>query len=368
VPTKRDYYEVLGVSRTATDDEIKRAFRKLAKQYHPDANQGDPASEEKFKEAGEAYQVLSDPEKRQLYDRYGHNMPTGAGGASSDFTGFADIFEEFFGFRTGASARRGPQPGAHLRYNLPLTFEEAVFGVDKDLEIPRLETCSTCQGSGAEPGTTPIRCPQCQGSGEVRRATQSIFGSFVNVAPCPRCEGEGEVVSTPCSNCRGQKRVQVTRKLSVKIPPGVDDGMQVRLPGEGEAGTRGGPAGNLYVVVNIKEHSMFRRDGNDILLDLPINIAQAALGDELDVPTLDGDAKLTIPAGTQNGKTFRIKEHGVPHLRRKGRGDLRVTVQIVVPQNLNEKQKALLREFARTLGKEPLEAKGVIGKMKDAFK
>ncbi|MBI5305628.1 MAG: molecular chaperone DnaJ [Chloroflexi bacterium] len=368
MPNKRDYYEVLGVSRTATDDEIKRAFRKLAKQFHPDANQGDASAEEKFKEAGEAYQVLSDPEKRQLYDRYGHNIP-GGGGFNSDFTGgFADIFEEFFGFRTGGAARRGPQPGAHLKYNLVLNFEEAVFGADKDLDIPRLETCSTCKGSGAEPGTTPVRCPQCQGSGEVRRATQSIFGSFINVAMCPRCEGEGEVVSTPCSTCRGQKRVQVTRKLSVKIPAGVDDGTQIRLAGEGEAGVRGGPTGNLYVIVNIREHPMFRREGNDILFDLPINIAQAALGDEIDVPTLDGQTKLTIPPGTQHGKTFRVKDEGVPYLRRKGRGDLLVTAQITVPQHLNEKQKSLLREFARTLGKEPTEGKGVFGKVKDAFK
>jgi len=369
VSTKRDYYQVLGVNRDATDDDIKKAFRRLAKQYHPDANQGDPSAEEKFKEAGEAYQVLSDPEKRQLYDRYGHNAPIGGGGFSADFTGgFADIFEEFFGFRSGGAARRGPQPGAHLKYNLVLNFEEAVFGADKELEIPRLETCSTCQGSGAEPGTTPVRCPQCQGSGEVRRATQSIFGSFINVAPCPRCEGEGEVVSTPCSTCRGQKRVQVTRKLSVKIPAGVDDGTQIRLANEGEAGVRGGPAGNLYVIVSIREHPQFRRDGNDLLYDLTINIAQAALGDEIDVPTLDSKTKLAIPPGTQHGKTFRIKEEGVPYLRRKGRGDLLVTVQVMVPQHLNEKQKALLREFARTLGKEPNEAKGVLGKVKDAFK
>ncbi len=366
MPTKRDYYEVLGVSRNATDDEVKRAFRKLAKQYHPDANPGDHTAEEKFKEAGEAYQVLSDAEKRQLYDRYGHNAPTG--GFSSDFTGFADIFEEFFGFGARASARRGPQQGAHLKYNLHLNFEEAVFGCDKDLEIPRLEVCAHCQGSGAEPGTTPVRCPQCGGSGEVRRAQQSIFGSFVNVAPCPRCEGEGEIVSTPCSTCRGQKRVQVTRKLSVKIPAGVDDGTQIRLGNEGEAGTRGGPAGNLYVVINIKKHPLFQRDGNDLLLDLPINIAQAALGDEIEVPTLDGNATLTIPPGTQHGKTFRIKEEGVPHLRRKGRGDLLVTVRVVVPQDLNEKQKAVLREFARSLGREPIAPKSVLGKVKDAFK
>lgn len=357
------------MSRGASDDEIKRAFRKLAKQYHPDANSGDKNAAEKFKEVGEAYQVLSDPEKRQLYDRYGHNAPQG--GFTGDFTGFggfADIFEEFFGVGTRTAARRGPQPGAHLKYTLTLSFEEAVFGCDKDLEIPRLETCPSCRGSGAELGTTPVRCPQCHGTGQVRRVQQSIFGSFVNVATCPRCEGEGEIVSTACSRCRGQRRVQVTRKINVKIPPGVDEGMQIRLTGEGEAGTRGGPSGNLYVVVNINKHPLFRREGTNLLLDWPIHIVQAALGDEIDVPTLDGDVKLPIPPGTQHGKTFRIKGHGVPQLRRNGRGDLLVTVQIVVPRDLNEKQKALLRELARTLGQEPIEPKSVIGKVKDAFK
>ncbi len=370
MPTKRDYYDILGVSRHASDDEIKKAFRRLAKQYHPDANPGDADAAEKFKEMGEAYQVLSDPEKRQLYDRYGHNPPQGGFGDFTGFGGFADIFEEFFGFGSRAAQRRGPQPGAHLKYNLTITFEEAVFGVEKELEIPRLETCPTCRGSGAEPGTTPVRCPQCQGTGEVRRVQQSIFGSFVNVGTCPRCEGEGEVVATPCSNCRGQKRVQITRRLEVAVPAGVDDGTQIRLAGEGEAGARGGPAGNLYVVVNVKRHPFYRREGTDLLLDLPINIAQAALGDEIQVPTLEGQVPLTLPSGVQPGQTFRIKGQGVPHLRRNGRGDLIVTIQIVVPQKLNEKQKTLLRELAKTLEKEPvgLRDKGVFGKVKDAFK
>jgi molecular chaperone DnaJ len=352
VPEKRDYYHVLGVNRNASEDDIKRAFRKLAKQFHPDANPGNKDAAEKFKEAGEAYGVLSDPEKRQLYDRYGHNPPQGGFG---DFSGFgvSDIFEEFFGMGGRGAARRGPQPGAHLKYNLTLAFEEAVFGVDKDLEIPRFETCSNCHGSGAEPGTTPVRCPQCNGTGEVRRATQSVFGSFVNVMTCPRCQGEGEVVSSPCKTCHGQKRVQITRKLSVKIPPGVDDGTQIRLAAEGEAGTRGGPPGNLYVVVNVRKHAIFRREGTDLLIDLPVNIAQAALGDEIVVPTLGGDeVKLHVPAGTQHGKTFRVREEGVPHLRRNGRGDLLVTVQVNVPEKLNDKQKALLREFASTLAPE----------------
>lgn len=370
VPTKRDYYEVLGVSRNASEDEIKKAFRRLAKQFHPDANQNDPTAAEKFKEIGEAYQVLSDPEKRQLYDRYGHNPPQGGFGDFTGFGGFADIFEEFFGMGSRTAARRGPQPGAHLKYNLTIPFEEAVFGTEKELEIPRLETCPNCHGSGAEPGTLPIRCPQCQGSGEVRRVQQSIFGSFVNVTTCPRCEGTGEIVSTPCSMCKGNKRVQRTRKLNVTIPPGVDDGTQIRLAGEGEAGLRNGPPGNLYIVVNVKPHPIFQREGTDLLLNLPINFAQAALGDEIQIPTLEGEITYTIPPGTQHGRTFRIKEHGVPHLRRNGRGDLLVTVQVVVPQKLTERQKEILREFAKTLDKTPTEPrdKSVFGKVKDAFK
>ncbi|MCL4489328.1 MAG: molecular chaperone DnaJ [Chloroflexi bacterium] len=371
MPTKRDYYEILGVSRNATDDEIKRAFRRLAKQYHPDANSGNGGTDEKFKEIGEAYQVLSDPEKRSLYDRYGHNAPQGGFNADfSGFGGFADIFEEFFGMGQRGAARRGPQSGAHLKYNLSLSLEEAVFGVEKKLEVPRLETCPHCQGSGAEPGTTPVRCPQCHGSGEVRRVQQSIFGSFVNVATCPRCEGEGEVVTTPCSECHGQKRMQVTRTISVQIPAGVDEGTQIRLSAEGEAGLRGGSPGNLYIVVTIRKHALFERDGSNLLLELPINIVQAALGDKVKVPTLDGEAELTIPAGTQQGKTFRIKGHGVPQIRRNDRGDLMVTVQVVVPQDLDEKQKTLLRELGKTLGTEPVEPheKGVFDKVKDAFR
>ena len=372
MPTKRDYYEILSVSRDASDDEIKRAFRKLAKQYHPDANPDDHSSEEKFKEVGEAYQILSDPEKRQLYDRYGHNMPQGAG-FSGDFSGFgdfADIFEEFFGFGARGSNRRGPQGGSHLKYNLTLTFEEAVFGTEKVLEIPRLENCPHCQGSGAEPGNSPVRCPQCQGSGEVRRAQQSILGLPVTVrAACPRCGGEGEIISTPCTTCRGQKRIQVTRKINVQVPAGVDEGTQIRLAGEGEAGTRGGPTGNLYVVVNVKNHPLFKRDGIDLLFDLPINIAQAALGDEIEVPTLNGNVTMTIPAGSQHGQTFRLKDHGVPRLQRSGRGDIIITTKIIVPRDLDDKQKELLRELARTMGREPVaHDKSVLGKVKDKFK
>lgn len=365
----RDYYEILGVTRTASADEIKRSFYKLARQYHPDVNKEADAAT-RFKEINEAYQVLSDPDKRAAYDRFGK------AGVSGNFDGgfgdvpLNDIFESIFGAGFGARTRtrRGPQPGAHLKTTLTLEFEEAVFGADKEISVPRLETCTSCKGSGAEPGTSPTRCPQCRGTGEVRRATQSIFGQFINVAPCPRCNGEGEVIATPCHECGGQKRVQVMRKLVVKVPAGVDEGTQIRLQGEGESGTNGGPSGHLYVQIAIKPHPQFQRDNQDLLYTVPLNIAQAALGDEVTVPTLDGDETLRIPAGTQHGKQFRIKNKGVPNLKRSGRGDLIVTTEVHVPTHLAEKQKALLREFARTLnGQAPNEDKGFLDQLKDAI-
>ncbi len=365
----RDYYEILGVTRTASADEIKRSFYKLARQYHPDVNKEADAAT-RFKEVNEAYQVLSDPDKRAAYDRFGK------AGVNGNFDGgfgdipLNDIFESIFGAGFGGRTRtrRGPQPGAHLKTTLTLEFEEAVFGADKEISVPRLETCSSCKGSGAEPGTSPTRCPQCRGSGEVRRATQSIFGQFINVAPCPRCNGEGEVIATPCRECGGQKRVQVMRKLVVKVPAGVDEGTQIRLQAEGESGTNGGPAGHLYVQIAIKPHPQFQRDNQDLLYTLPLNIAQASLGDEVTVPTLDGDESLKIPAGTQHGKQFRIKNKGVPNLKRSGRGDLIVTTSVQVPTHLSEKQKALLREFARTMdGQAPNEDKGLLDQLKDVI-
>jgi molecular chaperone DnaJ len=367
-----DYYEILGVPRAASAEDLKRAFYKLARQYHPDVNK-EPDAPAKFKEINEAYQVLSDPDKRAMYDRFGKAGVSGYPGADTGFGDipFTDIFESLFGagFGTRTRTRRGPQPGAHLKTTLTLEFEEAVFGADKEISVPRLETCPACKGSGAEPGTTPTRCPQCRGTGEVRRATQSIFGQFINVAPCPRCNGEGEVINTPCRECGGQKRVQVMRKLVVKVPPGVDEGTQIRLHGEGESGTGGGPSGHLYVQIAIKPHPKFRRDNQDLLYDLPLNIAQAALGAEVQVPTLEGEELLKIPAGTQNGKTFRVKGKGVPNLKRSGRGDLIVTTHIVVPTHLTEKQKALLRELARTLDNTPpTEDKNFLDQLKDAIR
>ncbi len=371
--TKRDYYEVLGVPRNATGDDIRRAYRRLARQYHPDVS-SDPDAESRFKEVNEAYEVLSNEERRARYDRFGHagvNGQFGDMGGFGGFGAFGDIFNDLFnGFGMGTQRPPGPERGADLRYDLTIEFEEAVFGAEKEIEVTRLETCPTCGGSGAEPGTQPMRCPECNGRGQVRRVSQSIFlGQFVNVSTCPRCGGTGEVVTTPCHECHGQKRVSVTKRLSIKIPPGVDDGTQMRLAGEGEDGLRGGPKGNLYVVLSVKPHPYFRRRDNDIYLDLSISIAQAALGDKISVATLDGEETLVIPAGTQTGQTFRLKGKGVPRLQRNGRGDEIITVRVRTPTNLDEHQKELLKELGNTLGHEVIEQeeKGFFERVKDAF-
>jgi molecular chaperone DnaJ len=369
---KRDYYDTLGVQRNASTEEIKRAYRKLAMQYHPDRNKSDDAAA-KFKEINEAYEVLHDGEKRQMYDRFGHAGLRGNGGASDmgGFGGFSDIFEDLFGGfgRSNAQQRRAPRRGADLRYLLTIDFKEAVFGVEKEIELTRSDTCAVCQGSGAEPGTQPKRCPQCNGTGEVRRMQQTILGAMVNVTTCDRCNGEGEIVQTPCHECHGYKVVQSTHKMTVQVPAGVDEGTQIRLAGQGEPGINGGPAGNLYVQLKVKPHKHFQRQDNDILLDVKINFAQAALGDEITVPTLEDDVTLKIPAGTQTGKTFTLADKGVPFLRRAGRGDQLVTVHVMTPENLTEEQRKLLKQLAKTLGKEVIEqpGKGILDKVKDAF-
>jgi len=348
----RDYYEILGVTREAGEADVKKAFRRLARELHPDVNDHDPAAEEKFKEAAEAYEVLSDPERRSIYDRYGHEGLTSGGYAPSfeGFGSFSDIFEQFdtlFGGAARGRTRRSPQRGADLRYDLTITFGEAVFGTEKTLEIPRFETCGVCKGSGAAPNTEPTVCPQCKGSGEMRRVQQSVFGQFVNVTTCGRCHGEGRIISTPCHDCHGQGRVHKTRKLTVKIPGGVDSGQQIRLSGEGESGPKGGPAGNLYVVLEVKPHRFFKREGSDIFFELPICFAQAALGDQVEVPTIDGSEMLTVPAGTQTGKTFRLREKGIPHLRGMGRGDEYVTVRVRTPTQLSPRERYLFEELAK---------------------
>lgn len=349
---KRDYYEVLGVSRSATEEEVKKAFRRLAKQYHPDANK-EQGAEARFIEVNEAYEVLSDPQKRAAYDRYGHaGVGNGMAGAGfSDFSSFSsinDLFETFFAGATGTQRRAGAQRGADIRYELTITFEEAVFGCQKEIDLPRWETCTNCRGNGAQPGTSTTRCPACQGTGEVRRVQQSIFGQLVNVTMCERCRGEGRIITTPCEKCRGQGRVRNNRRVVVNIPAGVDDGINVRVTGEGEVSSRGGTPGNLYVVLTVKPHPFFKRQGNDIQYELPISFTQAALGDEVEVPTVDGKSTLLkIPAGTQSGRSFRLKGQGVPVVHSTARGDQHVIVKVVTPTNLTAEQKQLLEEFAR---------------------
>lgn len=369
--SKRDYYEVLSVPRNASAEEIKRAYRRLARQYHPDVNK-ESSAEDRFKEVNEAYEVLSDADKRARYDRFGHagvNSGTGAGAEGFGF-GVEDIFESFFGGMRGATGgRRRPQRGQDLRYDLNISFQEAVFGCEQEIEVARHETCATCNGSGAKPGTTPVRCPECNGTGEVRHMQRSLFGSFVNVATCTRCQGSGEEITTPCPECQGHKVVVRTRNLFVKIPAGVDDGTRIRLTGEGELGTLNGPPGDLYVFIAVEPHPYFVRQENNILLELSVNIAQAALGDRIQVPTLDGEEELTIPAGTQNGEVFRIKNKGVPYLRRPGRGDQLVVVTTAIPTKLTPKQRKLFEELGETLGKEiiPQREKGFLDQVKEAL-
>jgi molecular chaperone DnaJ len=377
--TKRDYYEVLGVQRSASPDDIKKAFRQKARQYHPDVNKEDGA-EAQFKEISEAYEVLIDEDKRAAYDRFGHAAVSGNGAGYDPFQGFgsfSDIFETFFTAAAsqgmGTATRRRPQRGAHLAYRLTIEFEEAVFGTEKEIDVPRLATCPRCEGSGAEPGTEPQVCPNCNGRGEIRRAQQSIFGQFVSVVPCDRCQGEGKIVAVPCSECKGDGRVRETRRLVVKVPAGIDDGAQIRLSGEGEAGPRGAAPGDLYIEVNVKPHKLFKRDGNDLLLDLNVNMAQAALGADIQVPTVDGaTTPIKVPAGTQNDKVVRVKGMGVPYLRGTGRGDMLVKVNVHIPTTLTDEQKRLLRELANTFGDTGGEAqvqqdKGLFGKLKDAL-
>lgn len=368
---KRDYYDVLGVSRGASREQIKKAYRKLARQYHPDVSDEDGA-DEKFKEISEAYEVLSDEQKRAAYDRFGHAGVSGRGAGFDDigFGGVADIFEEFFGgFGNTRRRRRGPRRGADLRYDLTITFEEAVFGAEKEIEVRRPEICPTCNGTGAEPGSHPEQCPQCNGSGEVRRVQRSILGQFVNVSTCPQCDGEGQIIKDPCHTCGGRKQVQNQRTLKVKIPAGIQSEQQIRLTGEGAPGRNAGPPGNLYVFVTVEPHKLFQRRGDDILLNLEINVAQAALGDEVEVPTIDGDAVVTIPPGTQSGTVFRLRDRGVPHVRGHGRGDQLVMTQVSIPMKLTDRQRELFEEMAETLGKAviPQREKGFLNDLKGAL-
>jgi molecular chaperone DnaJ len=371
--TQRDLYEVLGVARSATADDLKKAYRRLAMQFHPDRNSA-PDAADKFKEVNFAYEVLSDQAKRDRYDRFGHAGIDGAAGGPqgfegfNNFDGFGDIFDAFFGGSRGGRRRSGPARGADLRVALDIEFEEAVFGTEKEITYKRSESCQECHGSGAAPGTEPEVCGTCNGAGEVRRAQQSIFGQFVNVAACSRCKGEGRVINSPCVHCRGAGLERRDRTINVTIPKGVDNGSQIRLSGEGEAGPRGGQPGNLYVVLNVRKHEVFERVEDHILYELPVNIAQAALGATLTIPTLDGETDVEVPAGTQSGDDFILRGCGVPHLRNSGRGDMIIRATVVVPDELNDEQRALLEKLAETMGTPalPRRQKSFFERLRDA--
>jgi molecular chaperone DnaJ len=368
---KRDYYEVLGVSRETPLDEIKKAYRKLAIKFHPDKNPGDPESEEKFKEASEAYGVLSDDEKRARYDRYGH-QGVGAAGAGFDpnqFTDFADILGDFFGlgdlFGGGGQRRRTNRParGSDLRYDLQLDFEEAVFGKDVSLTLPKVVTCQTCKGTGARPGTQPVTCSGCGGRGQVRYSQ----GFFAVARTCPQCGGAGQVIKDPCNTCSGAGRLREEKTISVAVPAGVDEGSRLRVAGEGEAGANGGPAGDLYVLISVREHEHFERRDYDIHSQQPVTLTQAALGGEVKTLTIDGEETLKVPAGTQPGQVFRLRGKGVQFVDASGRGDHYVHVSVRVPTTLTAEQRTLLEKFAETEGEAPPEQKGVFDKVKDFF-
>lgn len=370
MPTKRDYYEILGVSRDATDEEIRKAFRKLAFKYHPDHNHQEGA-EARFKEVNEAYQVLSDPNRRASYDRFGYGAEGlfGQGFEGFDFGGLGDIFDAFFGGTT--TTRQAPRRGADLYQHLTISFAEAVFGAEKEVKITRTENCSRCHGTGTKPDSQPIRCPNCNGSGQVKRMHQSIFGRFTNIATCPQCHGEGRVITDPCPNCHGSGKEKQPRLISVNIPAGIDDGFQIRLSGEGEVGSRGGSSGNLYIIISVEPHEFFVREDDHILYELPVNFTQAALGAEVEIPTLEGQTKLKIPAGSQSGDVFRLKDKGVPHVHGNRRGDQLVILSVVIPEKLNQKQRQLLEELAKGLGSvkmRPPKGKGLLERIKNVYR
>lgn len=362
---KRDYYEVLGVSKGATDDEIKKAYRKLAKQYHPDLNPGDKAAEARFKEVNEAYEILSDKEKRARYDQFGHagvdpnfNPGGGFGGGFGGFTDMGDIdlgdlFGSFFGggFGGGGSSRRnGPQKGETIRTGVAISFEEAAFGCEKEVTVSRTEQCDVCHGTGCAPGTTAEVCPDCHGSGTVRIQRGGGGFSFATTTTCPKCRGAGKIIHQPCKTCNGAGSVRRQKKLAVTIPAGIDNGQAVSLRGQGGAGKNGGPAGDLLIAVTVRPHPTFRREGTSVYMDQPVSFVQAALGAELEIPTIDGTVKYTMPEGTQSGTTFRLRGKGIPGLNGRGRGDQYVTVKVQVPTGLSRAQKDALKAFGTTMG------------------
>ena len=381
--TKRDYYEVLGVSKGADEKEIKKAYRKLAMKYHPDRNPDNKEAEEKFKEINEAYEVLSDETKRRNYDQFGHEGVNGQGGFGGQGFGgfggaggfediFGDIFGDMFGGGFGGSGRqrrRGPERGADIRQSVTIDFEEAAFGKKVSIKLNRSEECNECHGSGAKPGTSKKTCPTCNGSGEVRTVQRTPFGNIASSRTCNECHGEGEIIESPCSKCHGTGSTRKVKTIEVDIPAGIDDGQMIKLSGQGEVGSKGGPRGDLYIVVNIRKHPLFTREGYDVYLEMPVSFSQVALGGEIEVPTLDGKVSYNVPAGTQTGTVFRLREKGIQKLRSNSRGDQYVKVVVETPKHLTEKQKELLRELAKESGDEVHEKKRTFGqKIEDMFK
>jgi molecular chaperone DnaJ len=377
--TKRDYYEVLGISKGADEAEIKKAFRNLAKQHHPDVNQGNKESEAKFKEINEAYEVLSDKDKKAKYDQFGHAGVdsngfggAGAGGFGGGFGGFEDIFDIFSnlgGYGSSGRSKTGPRQGADLKDEVEIDFKEAAFGVKKEINITRNEACAECKGSGAKTGSAVETCKKCGGSGEVRYAQNTVFGRVVNVRPCDDCHGEGKIIKEPCPKCIGRGTVRKNKKITIEIPAGVDNGSVMPLRGEGEPGEKGGPSGDLYIYFRVKPHSLFKRDGINIFCELPISFVQATMGAEISVPTLEEKEMFEIPEGTQTGATFKLKGQGIPSLRGKARGDLYFTVKVETPRKLSDKQKEALKHFADSMGEEITgRGKSFFDKVKDAFK
>ncbi len=373
--SKRDYYEVLGIQKHADDKEIKNTYRKLARKYHPDVNPGDTSAEVKFKEIQEAYEILSNKSKRDIYDRFGHagvdeTYSTGQEGGFGDFGGgMDDIFDMFFG-GGGQSRRRsaGVERGADIRYDMEITLEQSASGLEKEISLNRKERCDECGGSGAEPGTEPQTCPNCGGAGSVQRTQNTVFGRMATVQTCERCNGEGKVVYSPCKTCNGSGTVRRNREMNIKIPQGIETGSRLRVPGGGESGPRGGPSGDLYVFITVKPHKLFKREGANIYSQIPISFIKATLGGKVDVPTLEEDVTLNIPSGTQSETSFRLKDKGMPYINGRGKGDHHVKVKIVTPTNLTQKQTALLQKLADELGEDVSEEqKGLFHKFKDVI-